>query len=418
MPADRFRLRRRLQSIRLAERQGKPQERNLVELARQIDQSIEVRRSREAGVPPITFSADLPIAARRAEIAAAIERNQVVVVCGETGSGKSTQLPKICLELGRGIEGVIGHTQPRRIAARSVAARIAEELGTPLGDKVGFKVRFTDATDPRTYIKLMTDGILLAESQHDRFLNQYDTIILDEAHERSLNIDFLLGYLKGLLPKRPDLKLIITSATIDAERFSRALRHVRRSGAGHRSLGPNVSGRDSLSPLGVRRIVHGCRCVRRSRPRSGRRAAPNSTGSRACSRPSTSSPRSTRGDMLIFLPTEQDIHTTAKALRGRAIAGSEAEILPLYARLSTADQDRIFQPHIRAADRASPRTWPSRADRAGHSLRDRPGHGPHQPLLAASKVQRLPIEPVSQASADQRTGRCGRVGPGHLHPAL
>ena len=181
---------------------------------------MALREARRRGVPPIRYDDDLPVSARRDEIAHAIRDHQVVIVCGETGSGKSTQLPKICLELGRGIDGLIGHTQPRRIAARSVAARIAEELASPLGRDVGFKVRFAESLSPQTYIKLMTDGILLAETQSDPLLDQYDTIILDEAHERSLNIDFLMGYLKRLLPKRPDLKLIITSATIDAARFS------------------------------------------------------------------------------------------------------------------------------------------------------------------------------------------------------
>ncbi len=223
LQADRQRLRNRLRAIRRAQRVGKPFDRNLGQFSAELQRSIELREARLRSLPRVTFDPELPIAARREEIAAAIREHQVVVVCGETGSGKSTQLPKICLSLGRGVEGLIGHTQPRRIAARSVAARIAEELQTPLGHDVGYKIRFNDVTNPRTYVKLMTDGILLAESQQDRFLNQYDTLIIDEVHERSLNIDFLLGFLKRLLPKRPDLKLIITSATIDADRFSRVL---------------------------------------------------------------------------------------------------------------------------------------------------------------------------------------------------
>ena len=220
MQADRHRLRRALRSLEQAAAAGKPFDRNLARLEEEIRRSTAARESRIALRPAVQFDPALPISARREEIARAIGEHQVVIVCGETGSGKSTQLPKICLELGRGVDGLIGHTQPRRIAARSVAARIAEELGTSLGRTVGFKIRFTDATGPQTYIKLMTDGILLAETQGDRFLDEYDTLIVDEAHERSLNIDFLLGYLKRLLPKRRDLKLIITSATIDAARFA------------------------------------------------------------------------------------------------------------------------------------------------------------------------------------------------------
>ncbi len=220
MGAERFKLRRRLQNIKEAQKAGKPFDRNLSRLAKEVEESVQKRRERVQGVPKIEYDPELPITAKREEIADAIRKHQVIVVCGETGSGKSTQIPKICLEMGRGIDGMIGHTQPRRIAARAVSARIAEELRTPLGQAVGFKIRFTDTTKPSTYVKLMTDGILLAESQTDRFLNQYDTIIIDEAHERSLNIDFLLGYIKRLLPKRRDLRLIITSATIDAARFS------------------------------------------------------------------------------------------------------------------------------------------------------------------------------------------------------
>ncbi len=230
-----------------------------------------------APLPAITFPEELPVSARREDIARAIEAHQVVIVSGETGSGKTTQLPKICLTLGRGERGVIGHTQPRRIAASSIARRIAEELKTPVGEIVGYKVRFTDQTRPGASIKLMTDGILLAESQADPLLRQYDTLIIDEAHERSLNIDFLLGYLRQLLPRRPDLKLIITSATIDAERFARHFGSAGSSGAGHRGLRPALSGRDPL-PRGRRRrrrrrphadgCAGGCRRrVRRRRPR-------------------------------------------------------------------------------------------------------------------------------------------------------
>src|SRR5436190_17947288 len=220
MQADRFRLRNLLRAVQKAEEEGRPPDDQLEKLLKQLDESNSRREKRQALVPRLEYDESLPVVARRDEIAAAIRENQIVVVCGETGSGKSTQLPKICLEIGRGIAGMIGHTQPRRIAARSIASRLGEELRTSVGQKVGFKIRFTDATGPSTLVKVMTDGVLLAESQHDRFFDQYDTIIIDEAHERSLNIDFLLGYLHRLLPKRPELKLIITSATINAARFA------------------------------------------------------------------------------------------------------------------------------------------------------------------------------------------------------
>src|SRR5262249_38906453 len=270
---------------------------------------------------------DLPIAQKRDEIASAIRDNQVVVICGETGSGKTTQLPKICLELGRGVAGLIGHTQPRRIAARSVAARIAEELNTPLGQAVGYKVRFTDQVSDQTYIKLMTDGILLAETQGDRYLNQYDTLILDEAHERSLNIDFLLGYLKQLLPKRPDLKLIITSATIDAERFAA---HFSRGAAGTAPAPViNVSGR--LYPVEIR-----------YRPCRDEDDADDGTLMDGIVDAVDECARAGRGDVLVFLPGEREIREAAEALRKHHPPGTE--ILPLFARLSAEEQERVFSP--------------------------------------------------------------------------
>src|SRR5262245_397252 len=220
MQADRHRLRNLLRAVRQAEESGRPPDERLEKLLKQLDESCARREARAQLVPRLIYDESLPVVAHREEIAAAIRDHQVVVVCGETGSGKSTQLPKICLEIGRGISGMIGHTQPRRIAARSIASRVAEELSTSVGQKVGFKIRFTDTTGDKTLVKVMTDGVLLAESQHDRFLDQYDTLIIDEAHERSLNIDFLLGYVHRLLPQRPDLRLIITSATIDAQRFA------------------------------------------------------------------------------------------------------------------------------------------------------------------------------------------------------
>ena len=221
MIANRQRLRNVLGGIQAAVGKGRPVDRQrLAGLEKDLRQSVGRCAARRKAVPKFSFDPDLPISARREEIAAAIRNHQVAIVCGETGSGKSTQLPKICLEMGRGVAGLIGHTQPRRIAARSVAARIAKEIGSPLGRDVGYKVRFSESIGPNSYIKLMTDGILLAETQSNPYFEQYDTIILDEAHERSLNVDFLIGYLKRLLPKRPDLRLIITSATIDAARFA------------------------------------------------------------------------------------------------------------------------------------------------------------------------------------------------------
>ncbi|MGD8207434.1 MAG: ATP-dependent RNA helicase HrpA, partial [Thiohalocapsa sp.] len=221
LAGDRAGLRRRLRGLQRRLREREPIDRGLGALIEAVRTSATRRQSRVSSRPAIEYPLELPVVARREEIAATIRDHPVVIVCGETGSGKTTQLPKICLELGRGIDGLIGHTQPRRIAARSVAARLAEELGGEIGQHVGFKIRFSDHTRPTGYVKLMTDGILLAEIQQDRLLSRYDTLIIDEAHERSLNIDFLLGYLKQLLPRRPDLKLIITSATIDPERFSR-----------------------------------------------------------------------------------------------------------------------------------------------------------------------------------------------------
>src|SRR5689334_16917631 len=279
-------------------------------------------------VPVVSYPPDLPVSQRKDEILAAIRDHQVVIVAGETGSGKTTQLPKICLELGRGIAGQIGHTQPRRLAARTVAERIAEELATPLGEAVGFKVRFTDQSGDDTLVKLMTDGILLAEIQHDRLLRQYDTLIIDEAHERSLNIDFLLGYVKQLLPRRPDLKVIITSATIDPERFSR-----------HFGDAPVVEVSGRTYPVEVR-----------YRPISPAEEGEEQRDQTDAICDAVEELRGEgRGDILVFLSGEREIRDTADALRGRLgtdkASGLPVEILPLYARLSNADQHRVFAPH-------------------------------------------------------------------------
>ncbi len=401
MGAERFRLRRRLRNIKDAQRAGKPFDRNLSRLARDVEKSVQERKDRINGVPAIEYDPELPITAKKDEIAAAIREHPVIVVCGETGSGKSTQLPKICLEIGRGIDGMIGHTQPRRIAARSVSARIAEELKSPLGQQVGFKIRFTDATKPSTYIKLMTDGILLAESQNDRFLNQYDTIIIDEAHERSLNIDFLLGYIKRLLPKRRDLRLIITSATIDAARFSEHF-------AGENGPAPviEVSGRAYPVETRYRPLVS-------EDPDDEGEPDPMDCLKAAVDELALEKPA---GDMLIFLPTEREIREAAQTLRGHKIPldapGRLTDILPLYGRLSTKEQNRVFQPSKWRRIVLATNVAESSLTVPGIRYVIDTGTARISRYSARSQVQRLPIEPISQASADQRKGRCGRIGPG------
>jgi len=399
MRSHRHRLRRRLRSIRQACEKGKPYDRSLGRLASETDHSIELRRRRQNGLPNAAVDPSLPIAEKAAEIATAIRDHAVVIVCGETGSGKSTQLPKICLELGRGIDGVIGHTQPRRIAARSVAARLADELDSPLGQNVGFKVRFTDTTRPETYVKLMTDGILLAETQGDRFLDQYDTIIIDEAHERSLNIDFLLGYVKRLLSKRRDLKLIITSATIDAERFSS---HFASSTTGQPAPVIEVTGRTYPVEMRYRPLD--------SEDEEGEELDEQ----KAIIQTIDELARIDRGDMLVFLPTERDILETAKNLRGRPIPGDmeRTEILPLYARLSAKEQNKVFHPgaHRRIVLATNVAESSLTVPRIRYVIDT--GTARISRYSPRRKVQRLPIEAISRASADQRAGRCGRVAPG------
>ena len=286
----------------------------------------------------ISYPAELPVSQRRDDIAAAIRDHQVVIVAGETGSGKTTQLPKICLELGRGKGKLIGHTQPRRIAARSVAERIASELGTELGDLVGYQVRFTDRTSRQSRVKLMTDGILLAELQRDRQLRKYDTIIIDEAHERSLNIDFLLGYLRRLLPKRPDLKLIITSATIDVERFAE---HFDAPVV-------EVSGRTYPVEIRYRPLV-----AFAESDEEGESIVRDQTEAIVDAVKELS--REGPGDILVFLPGEREIRDTADALKARI---DRLEIVPLYSRLSAAEQHRVFASH-----RAAASCWPPTSPR-------------------------------------------------------
>jgi ATP-dependent helicase HrpA len=355
--------------------------------------------AREAALAGATISypPELPVSQRRDDIAAAIRDHQVVIVAGETGSGKTTQLPKICLELGRGIAGQIGHTQPRRIAARTVAERIAEELKTDLGDVVGYKVRFTDKSGDNTAVKLMTDGILLAEIGSDRNLHRYDTLIIDEAHERSLNIDFILGYLRQLLARRPDLKVIITSATIDPERFAE---HFRDPRTGQPAPIIEVSGR--TYPVEVRyRPVNDAE-AREEEDRDQVQAISDAIGELEREGP---------GDILVFLSGEREIRDTADALKGRP----KTDVLPLYSRLSAAEQHRVFEPskssQLRRIVLATNVAETSLTVPGIRYVVD-PGTARISRYSLRTKVQRLPIEPISQASANQRKGRCGRVADG------
>ncbi|MGB6241978.1 MAG: ATP-dependent RNA helicase HrpA [Castellaniella sp.] len=354
-------------------------------------------------LPAIVYPEDLPVSACRQEIAKAITDHQVVIVCGETGSGKTTQLPKICLELGRGRQGMIGHTQPRRLAATSVAQRVAEELHTELGDWVGYQIRFGERAGPATAIKLMTDGILLAETQRDPLLRRYDTLIIDEAHERSLNIDFLLGFLKRLLTRRRDLKLIITSATIDADRFAQHF----ASGSGPAPV-IQVSGR--LFPVELR-----YRPVQPDAPADEPQAPGRGDEERdlvdAVADGVDECARHGPGDVLVFLPGEREIRECAEALRKRHPAG--ALVLPLYARLSRAEQEQIFHPrsNVRRIVLATNVAETSLTVPGIRYVVDS-GLARIKRYSWRSKVEQLRIEPISQASANQRAGRCGRLGPG------
>ncbi len=352
-----------------------------------IDHIDRIER-RRAAVPDITYPDALPVSRRKDEILEAIRDHQVVIVAGETGSGKTTQIPKICLELGRGVAGMIGHTQPRRIAARTVAERIADELHVQLGAAVGYAVRFDDRAGDDTLVKVMTDGILLAEMPRDRLLRSYDTIIVDEAHERSLNIDFLLGYLKQLLPSRPDLKVIVTSATIDTERFSE-----------HFDGAPvvEVSGRAFPVEMRYEPVVDDAD----DRDRDQTEAICDALSEVVAGGP---------GDILVFLSGEREIRDTAEALGRIDLAGTE--ILPLYARLSAADQHRVFRPHKGRRVVLATNVAETSVTVPGIRAVVDPGTARISRYSARTKVQRLPIEPVSQASANQRAGRCGRVGPG------
>ena len=411
---DAARLGRRLKNIRRTD----PAQ--LRQIAEQVAAAEGLVATRTAALPTITYP-DLPVSERRDDIARAINDHQVVIVAGETGSGKTTQLPKICLELGRGIRGTIGHTQPRRLAARTVAQRIADELGTPLGDAVGYTVRFTDHASDRTLVKLMTDGILLAEIQRDRRLLRYDTLILDEAHERSLNIDFLLGYLRELLPRRPDLKVIVTSATIEPERFAAhfgGAEHVSSGGAEHVSSGGapivEVSGRTYPVEIRYRPLEVAVPAddkddpddpdheVVRTEMRDQTEAIVDAIDELAAEPP---------GDVLVFLSGEREIRDTSEALRGAV--DKHTEVLPLYARLPTAEQQRVFQPS-RSTRRIVLATNVAETSLTVPGIRYvvDPGTARISRYSRRTKVQRLPIEPISQASAAQRAGRSGRTAPG------
>jgi ATP-dependent helicase HrpA len=370
----------------------------------------EQRERRRSLVPRVSYPPELPVSRRRDDIAAAIRDHQVVIVAGETGSGKTTQLPKICLELGRGVNGMIGHTQPRRIAARSVAERVAEELGQEPGQAVGYQVRFTDRSSRDTLVKLMTDGILLAEMQHDRTLAAYDTLIIDEAHERSLNIDFIIGYLKQLLPRRPDLKVVITSATIDPERFSRHFSDADGTGA------PVVEVSGRTYPVEVR-----------YRPLVEETYADPDIGAEGelIIRDQTEAivdavrelVREGPGDILVFLPGEREIRDTADVL-GKPSTGLDkldrggVDVVPLYARLSSAEQHRVFEAHARRRVVLATNVAETSLTVPGIRYVVDTGFARISRYSARTKVQRLPIEPISRASADQRKGRCGRVEAG------
>ncbi|ELP5729633.1 ATP-dependent RNA helicase HrpA [Vibrio vulnificus] len=383
---DRFRLSKRIAG---ASKINKESARNAVfdEIALDIAKSMMEVEQRSRHQPKIEYPEILPVSQKKDDIADAIAHHQVVIVAGETGSGKTTQLPKICAELGRGKFGLIGHTQPRRLAARSVANRIAEEMETQLGDFVGYKVRFNDQISENTQIKLMTDGILLAEIQHDRFLNQYDTIIIDEAHERSLNIDFILGYLKELLPRRPDLKVIITSATIDPERFSN-----------HFGGAPIIEVSGRTYPVETRYGPLGGETEDDRDQLEGIFDAVDELCDEGL------------GDILIFMNGEREIRDTADALAKRKL--KDTEIVPLYARLSAAEQNKIFQPHTGRRIVLATNVAETSLTVPGIKYVIDPGTARISRYSYRTKVQRLPIEPVSQASANQRKGRCGRVQEG------
>ncbi|MEE9574858.1 MAG: ATP-dependent RNA helicase HrpA, partial [Gammaproteobacteria bacterium] len=360
-------------------------------LQKKIEAALVRKVVKMENIPVIEFPEILPVSDKRDEIAAAIQNNQVVIICGETGSGKTTQIPKICLSIGRGIDGLIGHTQPRRIAARTIASRIADELKTEPGQAVGYKIRHTDKTAANTYIKIMTDGILLAELQQDRLLTAYDTLIIDEAHERSLNIDFILGYLRNIIPQRPDLKIIITSATIDVDRFSE-----------HFFNAPvvEVSGRTFPVDIWYRPLEE----------LDDEEADDETVREEAILLAIGELTTVDRGDILIFLEGEHEIHETSKFLEKKNLPNTD--ILPLYARLNSARQSKIFAPHKKRHIVLATNVAETSLTIPGIRFVIDTGYARISRYSHRSKVQRLPVEKISRASADQRKGRCGRVSDG------
>lgn len=441
MIADRYLLRRKVQELKSAQHSldAKSQanaQRIMNEIARKLHASQQKYQARAAALPQPEYPMELPVSSKKEDIAAAILKHQVVIVCGETGSGKTTQLPKICLQLGRGVAGMIGHTQPRRIAARSVASRIAQELKSPLGEVVGYKVRFNDKLSESSYIKLMTDGILLAETQGDKFLNAYDTIIIDEAHERSLNIDFLLGYLKQLLPKRPDLKVIVTSATIDADRFSKHF---------HDAPVIEVSGRTypveiRYRPLGAAgfrsKEIAAAEAMEFDLEDDAELSSGNLLGiprkantearwleeddeeeaiEEAILDAADDLLRQGDGDILVFLPGEREIRDVADHLRkyqGRSAKLKHIEVLPLFARLSIEDQQKIFKSHSSRRIVLATNVAETSLTVPGIKYVIDAGLARVNRYSPRAKVEQLQIEKISQAAARQRAGRCGRVSNG------
>ena len=441
MLADRFPLRRKIQEVRVLQKAGDEKslakaQRLMNEVAQKLHVSQKKYQQRLAALPKPEYPLELPVSGKKDEISAAIMKNQVVIVCGETGSGKTTQLPKICLELGRGVSGLIGHTQPRRIAARSVASRIAQELNSPLGEVVGYKVRFNDKLSESSYVKLMTDGILLAETQGDKFLNAYDTIIIDEAHERSLNIDFLLGYLKQMLPKRPDLKIIVTSATIDADRFSK-----------HFNGAPVIEVSGRTYPVEIRYRPLGAAGFRAREiaeaenaqfdlddeadllsgnllgiPRKAKTEArwleeddEEEAIEEAILDAADDLLRQGDGDILVFLPGEREIRDVADHLRkyqGRSAKLKHIEVLPLFARLSIEDQQKIFKSHSTRRIVLATNVAETSLTVPGIKYVIDAGLARVNRYSTRAKVEQLQIEKISQAAAKQRAGRCGRVSNG------
>jgi len=435
MLADRYALRRKMQEVKVLQKSD--DEKSLAKAQRLINEIVQKLHAsqkkytlRLASLPRPEYPLELPVSGRKDEISAAIIKNQVVIVCGETGSGKTTQLPKICLELGRGVSGLIGHTQPRRIAARSVASRIAQELKSPLGEVVGYKVRFNDKLSESSYVKLMTDGILLAETQGDKFLNAYDTIIIDEAHERSLNIDFLLGYLKQLLPKRPDLKIIVTSATIDADRFSRhfngapvievsgrtypvEIRYRPLGAAGFRAreMAEAENAQFDLEDETIFGIARKAKTEARWLEEDDEEEAIEE----AILDAADDLLRQGDGDILVFLPGEREIRDVADHLRkyqGRSAKLKHIEVLPLFARLSIEDQQKIFKSHSSRRIVLATNVAETSLTVPGIKYVIDAGLARVNRYSPRAKVEQLQIEKISQAAAKQRAGRCGRVSNG------